>query len=78
MKSIKWTLNKEEIQKIAKNAGIFISPVVLIYLGFALIAVNQEGFQVTDLIPNNESITAMVLWTINTLIDVFRKLSAGK
>ena len=78
MKSIKWTLNKEELQKIVKNAGIFVSPVVLIYLGFALVAVNQDGFQVTDLIPNNESITAMVLWTINTFIDVFRKLSAGK
>lgn len=78
MKSVKWTLNKEELAKITKNALIFISPVILIYLGFALVAVNTDGFQVQDLIPNAESVTAMALWTINTLIDIFRKLNAGK
>jgi len=78
MQSKKWTLNAEEVKKIGKNSLIFVSPVALIYLGFVLIAVNQNGFQVTDLIPSNESQTAMVLWMINTFIDVFRKLNAGK
>lgn len=78
MTSIKWTLNKEEIAKVAKNALIFISPVVLIYLGFALVAVNKDGFQVSDFVPTAEAMTAMVLWVINTLIDIFRKLQTGK
>lgn len=78
MMSKKWTLNQEEATKVLKNAVLFFQPVILIYLGFVLSAVQKDGFQVTDLIPTSEAVTVIVLWFINTLIDLFKKLSQGK
>lgn len=78
MISKKWTLNQEEIQKVSKNAVVFFSPVALIYLGFVLNAVQKDGFQVNDLVPSSEAVTVIVLWIINTLIDTFKKLIAGR
>lgn len=78
MTSKKWTLNSEEVQKVIKNSVTFASPVVLIYLGFVLSSVQNEGFQMEDLIPSSEAVTVIVLWIINTLIDTFKKFSSGK
>lgn len=78
MVSKKWTLNQEETQKVIKNAVVFASPVALIYLGFVLSAVQKDGFQVNDLVPSSEAVTVIVLWIINTLIDTFKKLIAGR
>lgn len=77
MISKKWTLNREEIQKVSKNAVVFFSPVALIYLGFVLSAVQKDGFQVKDLVPSSEAVTVIVLWIINTLIDILKKFSQG-
>lgn len=76
--SKKWTLNNQDTQKIVKNAVVFASPVALIYLGFVLNAVQKDGFQVNDLVPSSEAVTVIVLWIINTLIDTFKKLKAGR
>lgn len=78
MKQIKWTLNIQEVQTIAKNAVIFFSPVALIYLGGFVIDVKNAGFQLTDFIPSELTVTAMMLWLGNTAIDTFRKFSQGK
>ena len=78
MVSKKWTLNSEETQKVIKNSVVFASPVVLIYLGFVLSAVQKDGFQLNDLVPSSEAVTVIVLWVINTLIDGFKKSSQGK
>ncbi len=78
MKSVKWTMNQEERNKVIKNSVTFASPVVLIYLGFVLSAVQSNGFQISDLIPSSEAVTVIVLWIINTLIDVLKKFSQGK
>lgn len=78
MVSKKWTLNSEETQKVIKNSVVFASPVVLIYLGFVLSAVQKDGFQLNDLVPSSEAVTVIVLWIINTLIDGFKKFSQGK
>jgi hypothetical protein len=75
--SKKWNLNFEDVQKISKNATIFFSPVAIIYLTFLLTAL-KDGFQTSDLVPNSEAVTAIVLWIVNTLIDIFRKLQSGK
>ena len=75
--SKKWTLNQEEIQKVSKNAVVFFSPVVLIYLGFVLNSVQKDGFQVNDLVPSSEAVTVIVLCFINTLIDILKKFSQG-
>ena len=72
------TLNRQDLQKIAKNSVVFASPVVLIYLGFVLNAVQKDGFQLNDLVPSSEAVTVIVLWIINTLIDTFKKLIAGR
>ena len=76
--SKKWTLNSQDTQKIVKNSVVFASPVVLIYLGFVLNAVQKDGFQLNDLVPSSEAVTVIVLWIINTLIDTFKKLIAGR
>ena len=78
MVSKKWTLNSEETNKVIKNSVTFASPVILIYLGFVLSAVQKDGFQVSDLIPSSEAVTVIVLWIINTLIDAFKKFSQGR
>lgn len=76
--SKKWTINKQDIKKIIKNALIFVSPVVLVYLGSVLVNIKVDGFQLKDFNPSVEAVTAIMLWSINTLIDIFRKLQAGK
>lgn len=78
MVSKRWTLNSEEINKVAKNAVIFFTPVILIYLGAFVIDVRKDGFQLSDFVPSATTVTAIMLWLGNTAIDTLRKFSEGK
>ena len=60
--------------KFINNTLIFIRPVLLIYLGFVATNVGIEGFQPTDLIPNEFILGAMVLYLVNVFTDYLRKL----
>lgn len=71
-----WRLSPADVQRFSVNALIFLGPVALIYLPF--VASNlADGLQWADFAPNAMVLGAMVLYLVNTLMDFFRKLSAG-
>lgn len=66
MKSKRFTLNIEEIKKVAKNALIFLTPAIILFL--------------TELGKGNgfsEALPVVYLWLINVAIDLLRKFSQG-
>jgi len=77
MESKKWSLNSEEIKKFLKNTSIFFAPLALLYLGFVISEINKDGLQITDFVPTNPVIGAMVLYVLNVLVDFFKKLGQG-
>jgi hypothetical protein len=75
--SEKYTLNKEDFKKVLNNAVVFLAPLLLIYLG-SVISNIGDGFALTDFIPDNIVIGAMVLYLLNAMTDVLKKYSQGK
>lgn len=73
--SARWRLNNTDIKKWWKNSLIFIAPVALIYLTSVATAIGDLGFQVSDFKITSVVAGAMVLYVINVLLDVFRKLA---
>jgi hypothetical protein len=67
MVSKRFTLNKEELLKVGKNALIFLAPALIIFL-----TAIQSGVSL------NDSLYAVYLWGLNTAIDLLRKFSEGK
>jgi hypothetical protein len=63
----KWTLNKEELLKVGKNALIFLAPALIIFLTQL-----QQGISL------KESLVPVYLWGLNILVDFLRKFSEGK
>ena len=67
MKSERFTLNREDVKKWLKNASIFFAPAALIFL------INiQAGKSI------KESLIALQVWGLSTMIDLLRKFIAGK
>lgn len=75
--SKRWQLNRADVQKWLKNAGIFLAPLALIYLAFVK-ANLADGMAVTDFVPNEVVIGAMTLYLVNVLTDLFLKLKKGE
>lgn len=65
--SERFSLNKEDILKVLKNAGIFLAPALLIFL-----------VQIQAGVSIKESLYAVYLWLLNTVIDLLRKFIASK
>lgn len=65
--SEKFSLNKEDIVKVLKNAAIFLAPALLVFL----LAV-QSGVSV------KEALNLVYLWGLNTAIDLLRKFTEGR
>lgn len=70
-------MNQEEIDKWLNNTLVFFSPVVVLYLLFVISNI-QDGFSWSDFKLNDVVIGGMALYVLNTLLDFFKKLSAGK
>lgn len=66
--SKKWEFNKKDLQRVVRNALIFLSPVVITELTLL-----QQG----ELKPHTYFI-AFEVWAIGVAVDFFRKLKAGK
>lgn len=65
--SQRFSLNKQDLKQIAKNALIFLAPALLVFL---------TTFQATH---NFEMASvALQTWGLNTAVDFLRKWSAGK
>ncbi len=75
--SEKWKLNSEDVKKWLKNSLTFFAPVFLIYLSFVSEKLSG-GFTWSVFIPSNSVVSMMVLYGVNVLIDLFKKLSVGK
>lgn len=71
--SQRFSLNPQDIAKWIKNQKIFLIPLAMIYLAFVIAKVGEGGFALTDFIPSNEVITAMVLYVLNAVYDLLRK-----
>lgn len=60
-------MNLEDAKRVGKNALIFLAPAVIVFL---------EVYQNTGSVQTAS--IALKVWGINTIIDVARKLIAGK
>jgi hypothetical protein len=67
MQSKRFTLNKEDIKKWAKNTLIFLAPVLISFLTAV-----KSGVDIKD------ALYLVYLWGLNVVIDLLRKFSAGK
>lgn len=76
--SEKYTLNKVDFKRVLNNSLVFLAPLLLIYLGSVVSSIDNGGFALTDFIPDNIVIGAMVLYVLNTMMDVLKKYSEGK
>lgn len=60
-------MNMEDVKKIIRNAAIFLAPAFIVFL---------EVYQNTGSVQTAS--IALKVWGINTIIDIARKLIAGK
>lgn len=77
--SNKYELDKIDWMKIQTNFLIFVSPILMIYLGSMSTVLSEPGYVFSwyDLIPNPLLVGMMVKQLIDTTIDVLRKWSGG-
>lgn len=71
-------LNKKLQGKWIENQIIFLRPlfimVAILYLGFLIPRIEQDGVSLRDFVPTNAVITAIVLYIVNATYDYLRKL----
>lgn len=75
---MKLTLEKNIYEKWLGNQIEFLRAlaifVLMLYVGFVIPRIEDQGFQLTDLVPTNSVITAIALYLFNALYDYLRKL----
>lgn len=73
--SEQFKLTKTDTKRWYHNLLVFLAPVAVIYLTTTTGLLMQEGHTIllTDFIPNNFTIGAMVLYVLNGLLDIIRK-----
>lgn len=65
--SVRGKLNRVDIERIVKNALIFLAPVILV----SLETLQRGG-------TFEEVLVAVKVWVLGVVLDTFRKLQAGK
>lgn len=65
--SVKGRLNRADIERIVRNALIFLAPVILV----SLETLQRGG-------TFEEVLVAVKVWVLGVVLDTFRKLQAGK
>lgn len=80
--SERFHLTKEDVAKWLSNQIKFLKPlaifVAILYLGFVIPRVQDNGIALADFIPNNAVITSIALYILNALYDLFTKWSDKK
>lgn len=66
IKSKRFSLNKEDVEKWLNNAIVFLAPALLVFL-----TAIQAGRTV------EESLNVLYLWGLNVVIDLLKKFIAG-
>lgn len=73
------TVNKADLQKIARDAAIFLAAPILVYFGQLSGTLGQKGVVlIPDLAPTLGTIGAMEGWFIGVVINFFLKLNDSK
>lgn len=72
--SHRFELIRPDLSKWLQNQKIFLAPLGMFYVG-SVIALASDGIGWNDFVPGNEVITAMSLYVLNALFDLFRKWS---
>ncbi len=77
--SQKYQLDSIDWLKIQNNFFLFVSPILMIYLGSMSNLLNDPShpFTWSELIPNQLLVGMMVKQLIDTTLDIIRKWSAG-
>lgn len=65
--SKRFTLNQADVEKVLKNAAIFLAPALLVFL-----------LQIQSGKDWKEALVAVELWALNITIDLLRKFTAGR
>lgn len=77
--SPKWTVNKEDIKKIAVDTARFFSVPLLMYLAQLTGTLNNNNVLVAaDFIPSLVTIGAIQGWGLGILVNFFLKFSNEK
>jgi hypothetical protein len=75
VKSERFVLTKQDVEKWLLNARQFLAPLGLIYFGAVIAGVGKDGFQPTDFIVDGMVTGAMILYILNAFYDLFSKWS---
>lgn len=75
--SDKFTLNSNDIGSWAKTAGLFLAPLLLIYIAFVEQGLDN-GFQVSDLVPNQFVLGSIVSYALAEVTALVKKFVEGK
>jgi hypothetical protein len=67
-------LNETKLKKFINNTLLFLAPVLVIYFGAVIVAINEQGFSWELFIPSTMTQGAMVLYVLNVLVDYLKKL----
>lgn len=80
--SERFQLTKQDVAKWISNQISYLKPlgvfVGLLYVGFVIPRVQDNGIQLSDFVPNNAVITSVALYILNGLYDLFSKWSDTK
>lgn len=75
--SEKWRLDWADMEKWTKNTMLFLVPVLVLYLGSVVANINLDGFSWSDFALNDVIVGSMVLYVLNTILDLLRKFTAA-
>ena len=77
MQSESWKLNMNDFKKWIRNMIIFLAPLLLIYFS-AIVEKLSAGVPIVKLLELDPAIQgALILYVLNAVIDLLRKVSAG-
>lgn len=65
--SKQWNVNRADLERVARNALIFLAPVAIV-----VIDILQRGGNVEEIF------VAVKVWALGVALDFFRKLQASK
>jgi len=76
-KSKAWRMNQADTKKWLKNMGLFLIPLALVYLGSIQSRVTGGDVSIEIFKITPEIAGALILYVLNALTDLLKKLSAG-
>ena len=76
--SKKWQLNEADWSAAVRSAIIWLAPLGVLYFGAVIVNLQDLGFQWSDFALNDVTLGALVLYVVNQLFGLSRRLAAGR